>query len=82
MAGTERAENVIASNTQLASRFPISRMPTWKYEPAYKEFLTYLESTIPLQKPSNLAGDDKATYLLKDSATSSGHPVHSEKCFI
>jgi Bacterial TniB protein len=53
LAGTERAENVIASDLQLVSRFPISHLPRWKNDSAYKEFLMFLESTIPLQKPSN-----------------------------
>lgn len=79
LAGTERAENVIASDLQLISRFPISNLPRWKYGSAYKEFLTYLESTIPLPKPSNLANDDKATYLLKGSGGILGHVVHSVK---
>lgn len=38
-----------------------------------------MESTIPLQKPSNLASDDKATYLLKGSGGILGHIVHSVK---
>lgn len=79
LAGTERAENVIASDLQLISRFPISNLPRWKYGSAYKEFLTYLESTLPLQKSSSLASDDKASYLLKGSGGILGHIVHSVK---
>jgi hypothetical protein len=79
LAGTERAENVIASDLQLVSRFPIWHIPTWKYGPSYKEFLMYLESTLPLHKPSNLASDDKAIYLLKGSGGILGHIVHSVK---
>jgi hypothetical protein len=79
LAGTERAENVIASDPQLTSRFPISNLPRWSYGSPYKEFLTYLESTLPLQKPSNLASDDKANYLLKGSSGILGHIVQSVK---
>jgi hypothetical protein len=79
LAGTERAENVITSDPQLISRSPISNLPRWKYGLPYKEFLTYLESTQPLQKPSNLASDDKANYLLKGSGGILGHIVQSVK---
>ena len=41
------------------------------------EFLTYLESTLPLPKPSNLTTDDKANYLLSESGGILGHIVQS-----
>jgi SpoVK/Ycf46/Vps4 family AAA+-type ATPase len=55
LAGTERAENVIASDPQLVSRFPIVNLPPWNDGQSFREFLTLLEATIPLAKPSNLA---------------------------
>lgn len=79
LAGTERAENVIASDPQLVSRFPIIKMPKWVDGQTYRAFLTYLESTIPLPKPSNLASEEKASFLMRESAGVLGHIIRSVK---
>jgi hypothetical protein len=79
LAGTERAENVIASDPQLKSRFPITKMAKWVDGQPYRAFLTLLESTIPLPKPSNLASEEKASFLLKESAGVLGHIIRSVK---
>jgi hypothetical protein len=70
---------VIASDPQLVSRFPISNLPGWIDGVSYRQFLTFLESIIPLPKASNLASDEKAVYLLKESEGILGHIVRTVK---
>jgi hypothetical protein len=67
LVGTERAENVVRSDPQLLSRFPIVTLPLWKDGKTYRRFLNTIESQIPLAHPSNLAGDEKASFLLRQS---------------
>ncbi len=79
LAGTERAENVIASDSQLMSRFPIAQLPKWSDSQSLRAFLTYLEATIPLPKASNLASDEKTSLLLRESGGVLGHIVRAVK---
>jgi len=67
LIGTERAENVVRSDPQLLSRFPIVTLPAWRDGTPYRNFLCLLERTIPLHQASNLAGDEKASYILQHS---------------
>jgi len=67
LAGTERAENVVRSDPQLVSRFPIVTLPPWKDGGSYRTFLRLMESTLPLANPSNVASDEIASYLLQES---------------
>lgn len=63
LLGTEDARDVIKSDSQLESRFPIFDLPKWHEGGEFRTFLKQLESTIPLPKPSDLSSDKIANHL-------------------
>ncbi len=67
LVGTKRVENVLRSDPQLLSRFPIVELPLWKDGRCYRRFLEMLESALPLANASDLASDEKAFALLEHS---------------
>jgi hypothetical protein len=79
LVGTERAENVLRSDSQLVSRFPIIKLPLWKDGRAYRRFLRILEPELGLAQHSNLDADEKASFLLQQSQGVLGDIVMSVK---
>jgi Bacterial TniB protein len=79
LVGTERAENVLRSDRQLISRFPIVRLPLWHDGNKYRSFLHTLEPELRLMHDSNLASDEKALFLLQQSEGVLGQVVMAVK---
>ncbi|HKI54313.1 MAG TPA: TniB family NTP-binding protein [Anaerolineales bacterium] len=52
IAGTTKLQNVIETNFEVASRYPIYQLPDWELSKTFAEFLVRLEATLPLKKVS------------------------------
>lgn len=61
--GTARAERVIATDRQLASRFEVLELPAWRYGAPWRELLATFERRLPLRRPSGLADPPIARLL-------------------
>lgn len=63
LVGTLDALYATGTDKQISSRFKPYSLPHWDVDRDYVKFLTSLEVTLPLKKPSNLATRDIATYI-------------------
>ena len=64
-AGTEDASFVVRQDPQLTTRIDPVALSEWSYGQEYVNFLSLFESTIPLEKPSNLYKQEKANRILE-----------------
>ncbi len=62
--GTADAVRAIQTDPQLANRFEPVGLPKWELNREFQMLLASFESTLPLRKPSCLAGESIATRLL------------------
>jgi hypothetical protein len=61
-------EQTIRREAQLETRFSIVRIPRWTVGPAFQQFLTSYEQSIPLRCPSGLGSLAMQEALLRESA--------------
>ena len=61
--GTHVAVSVLHTDPQHASRFEVAVLPRWKLDPAFQKLLVGFQRTLPLKRPSNLAGKEMAKEL-------------------
>jgi len=54
ISGTEEVSNVIGTDFQILSRYPIFRLPQWVPDNNMAEFLYRLEGSLPLREESNI----------------------------
>jgi len=59
LVGTKDALIATDTDYQISSRFPPKILSTWTYDENYLSFLVAFEKTLPLEKKSNLAGQEK-----------------------
>lgn len=63
--GTDKAGQGFGADPHLQARFTQFTMPTWKADNTLANFLATYERLLPLKEASNLAAQDKVTYLAK-----------------
>jgi hypothetical protein len=61
-------EKTIQEESQLETRFTIMRLPRWSIGPAFAQFLTAFERSLPLRRPSGLGTSRMQEALLRESA--------------
>jgi hypothetical protein len=71
-AGIPGFEQTILQEPQLQTRFQIIRLPRWTPGPAFAQFLTAYERSLPLQRPSALHTQAMQEALLRESALGQG----------
>jgi len=67
LAGTEEFENAIHTDPQLASRYPIVRLPRWSEGPGLVAFLQGYERACPLRLASRLTEPELMRALLEET---------------
>jgi hypothetical protein len=71
-AGIPGFEQTILQEPQLQTRFQIIRLPRWSPGPAFAQFLTAYERSLPLRRPSALHTPAMQEALLRESALGQG----------
>jgi type II secretory pathway predicted ATPase ExeA len=71
-AGIREAYSAINTDTQLASRFEPSALPTWKLDADYFRLLKSFEAMMPLNKTSKLTNEELAIKILSISGGTIG----------
>jgi len=62
-SGTQDAQQAMASDMQLQSRFPPRTLPRWQWGNDFRRLLASFERTLPLKEASNLSEVTLAKYL-------------------
>ncbi len=62
--GINTASTILASDPQLASRYSVARLDSWKLDREFLGLLKGFEKSLPLREPSMLYTKDKASLLL------------------
>jgi len=66
-AGIPGAEEIVLRERQLQSRFAVVRLPRWVAGPAFAQFLSAFERSLPLRRPSGLGTQEIQKALLRES---------------
>jgi Bacterial TniB protein len=74
--GTRDAHLLIGSDPQLENRFEPFVMPLWSSGPEMLSLLASFEKLLPLQRPSNIATEEMALYVLARSEGTIGEVSH------
>lgn len=61
--GIKDAALILGTDPQLSSRFDIIRLDSWELDTSFRGLVKAFEKYLPLEKPSNLAEQDKCTLL-------------------
>jgi hypothetical protein len=70
--GIPGAEEIVLRERQLQTRFTVMRLPKWKTGPAFAQFLTAYERSLPLKRQSGLGAADMQVAILRESRVKQG----------
>lgn len=65
--GNERAANALASDMQLQRRFENFNLTPWRENLEFRSWLSGLQATLPLKKPSSLAAEKQVKFILQST---------------
>lgn len=65
--GTEAARNALEADQHLKGRFQFRELPLWRCDDYLRHFLEVYESTLPLQRRSNLASLQMMKLIVRES---------------
>jgi DNA replication protein DnaC len=65
--GSEDSERAFGEDRHLSARFKTFRLPVWKQDDVFADFLHSLEMRLPLRRPSALTTKAAMSFLIKES---------------